>query len=67
MESYIVRIYRRGEVSPQNITGTVEEVGVEGMKPFHSIIELTSILREGGSEPGKVKKMRLSRRKEDRT
>ena len=43
MESYIVRIYRR-EVGDA-IAGVVEEALSRRTKPFHSLAELTELLR----------------------
>lgn len=44
MDDYIVRIYRRREENG-GLFGVVEEVGVEGRKPFRSMEELVRLLR----------------------
>lgn len=44
MEDFIVRIYRRKERNG-GLFGVVEEVGVEGRKPFRSMPELIRLLR----------------------
>ncbi|MGA1869935.1 MAG: hypothetical protein ACMUJM_15480 [bacterium] len=43
MESYIVRIYRRGE-SAEKLVGMVEEVGGTGQRAFRNFHELWDIL-----------------------
>ena len=56
---YIVRIYRYGKQKPRDIVGTVEEVGIEGKKPFASLEELWEIVTRtkdsaaAGELPGK--------------
>jgi hypothetical protein len=55
LESYIIRIYRRGNKIPHNLIGVVEEVGVEGKKSFTSLDELWSILNPIKSTPEKGK------------
>ena len=46
MDSYIVRIYRRGESkSGKEIAGLVEEVGTDQRRPFQSIAGLVTTLR----------------------
>lgn len=44
MEDFIVRIYRRKDENG-GLFGVVEEVGVEGRKPFRSMGELVALLR----------------------
>jgi hypothetical protein len=64
MDSYVVRIYRRGKGSPQNIVGLVELVDCEEEKAFTSFEELRAILntRQGDAagketdESGTLKK-----------
>ncbi|RPJ05604.1 MAG: hypothetical protein EHM36_08080 [Deltaproteobacteria bacterium] len=34
MKTYIVRIYRYGRDNPQNLVGAVEEIGIDGYRPF---------------------------------
>lgn len=47
IESYVIRIYRRDEQSPQNIIGLVEDVMIQETKPFKNFNELWEILRQG--------------------
>jgi hypothetical protein len=59
MEDYIVRIYRRRDENG-GLFGVVEEVGVEGRKPFRSMSELVALLR--GNPPnalGAAERIRL--------
>jgi hypothetical protein len=44
MNSYVVRIYRRGENNPRLLVGVVEEPGANGKKAFHNLYELWDIL-----------------------
>jgi hypothetical protein len=44
MNSYLVRIYRRGEDNPRVLVGVVEEPGVNGKKAFTNLYELWEIL-----------------------
>ena len=44
MNSYLVRIYRRGEDNPRILVGVVEELGVNGKKAFTNLYELWEIL-----------------------
>ena len=44
MNSYLVRIYRRGEDNPRLLVGVVEEPGVNGKKAFTNLYELWEIL-----------------------
>ena len=47
MDSYIVRVYRRGmSKSGEEITGLVEEVGTEQRRSFQSIAGLVTTLRQ---------------------
>jgi len=47
MDSYIVRVYRRGmNKSGEEITGLVEEVGTEQRRSFQSIAGLVTTLRQ---------------------
>jgi hypothetical protein len=53
MENYIVRIYRREEglgKAPERIIGTVETVGVEEKKTFHTAQELTCLFDCGPTD-----------------
>lgn len=44
MDSYIIRIYQRSEKNSSSLVGMVEEVGIEGRKPFRNYDELWEIL-----------------------
>ena len=44
METYILRIYRRGKGIPHRIIGIIEESGVEEKKAFTCLDELWRIL-----------------------
>lgn len=50
MDSYVVRIYRRNNGSPQKIVGLVELVDCEEAKAFTSFEELRAILSSGQGE-----------------
>lgn len=43
-QSYIVRIYRRGEGSPEEVVGLVEQVETGREAAFHSFDELRTVL-----------------------
>lgn len=45
MDSYIVRIYRRGQDDPGELAGLVEMVGTSERMSFRDFPELTSVLR----------------------
>jgi hypothetical protein len=45
MESYIVRVYRRGRHDPDEVAGIVETVGTESRLPFKSFSELVTAIR----------------------
>ena len=58
MDSYIVRIYRKGQDSPEEIAGLVEMVGSSERMAFKSFPELTSVLHsmlDDGSGSGRIK------------
>ena len=44
IESFIVRIYRRGEDDATNLVGIVEDPSTRGTEPFQSREELLRIL-----------------------
>ena len=47
MDSYIVRVYRRGTGSSgEEITGLVEEVGTSQRRSFQSVLGLITTIRE---------------------
>jgi hypothetical protein len=54
MDSYIVRIYRRGQDDPGELAGLVEMVGTSDRLSFRNFPELTSVLRrmlkQGGDD-----------------
>lgn len=50
METYIVRIYRDYERSPDGFLGSVERVGVNGQLSFRSFKELRAILSRTNGE-----------------
>jgi hypothetical protein len=54
MDSYIVRIYRRGQDDPGDLAGLVEMVGTSDRLSFRNFPELTSVLRrmlkQGGDD-----------------
>jgi hypothetical protein len=56
MNSYLVRIYRRGEDNRRVLVGVVEEPGVNGKKAFTNLYELWEILNPVEIEKTKVKK-----------
>ena len=56
MNSYLVRIYRRGENNPRVLVGLVEEPGVNGKKAFSNVYELWEILNPVKQEKSLKKK-----------
>ena len=44
MESYVIRIYRRGQATATDIIGTVEAASTGGKQSFHNAGELISLL-----------------------
>ena len=55
MNSYLVRIYRRGEDNPRMLVGIVEEIGKAEKRAFNNLDELWEILnpeKRGGNNPG---------------
>lgn len=63
--NYIIRIYRRGGKTPDKITGTVEEIGVDGSRWFHAAEELLALLIKGAGRRLKGKSA-VERRAEKR-
>ena len=58
MNSYLVRIYRRGEDNPRVLVGVVEEPGSNGKKAFTNLYELWEILnpvKESRAQPKRSK------------
>ena len=58
MNSYLVRIYRRGEDNPRMLVGVVEEIGKAEKRAFNNLDELWDILnpgKKGGNHPGKAR------------
>ncbi len=56
MESYIVRIYRRGKNLSRTLFGVVEQVGASEKKPFTNLDELWYILNSTKEGPAKSRK-----------
>jgi hypothetical protein len=52
MDSYIIRVYRRGRSKPDEISGLVEQVGSSQRRPFQTLRGLISIVRQliGGED-----------------
>lgn len=50
MESYIVRIYRRGQSDPDEVAGLVETVGADEKRAFRSFSDLMSVIRRAIDE-----------------
>jgi hypothetical protein len=50
MESYIVRVYRRGEDDPNEVAGLVETVGSDNRKAFRSFSGLITAIRHALGE-----------------
>ena len=46
MESYIVRVYRRGRNDPNEVAGLVESVGSDERKTFQTFNGLVSAIRQ---------------------
>ena len=44
MQSYIVRVYRRNPDNIDDVTGTVEKVGVNQKNTFHDLTDLQEYL-----------------------
>jgi hypothetical protein len=59
MESYVVRIYRRGKQKSKELVGVVERAGDATQRAFKTLDELLEILGSPGPAPGrKVRKGR---------
>ena len=65
MNSYSVRIYRRGEDNPRVLVGVVEEAGVNGKKAFTNLYELWEILNPVKEVQTLSKKSKNSKRKQN--
>ena len=50
MESYIVRVYRRGKDDPNEVAGLVETVGSDDRKAFQSFSGLITAIRHALGE-----------------
>ena len=66
MDSYIVRIYRRGTGSSgEEIAGLVEEVGTNQRRSFQSVLGLITTIREVigrcNPEPTNVQKLKAGK------
>ena len=53
MESYVVRIYRRGKEKSKELVGVVERAGDDGQRAFKTPDELLEILCSRGAAPGR--------------
>ena len=65
METFIVRIYRKGNGNPNSISGLVEEVEKEKTQGFATKDELWSIINPGGRREGPASQK--SKREKERT
>ena len=54
METFIVRIYRKGNGNPDSVSGLVEEVEREKTQGFATKDELWSIINPGGKRAGQA-------------
>ncbi|MEE9493186.1 MAG: hypothetical protein V3W04_07400 [Gammaproteobacteria bacterium] len=50
MESFILRVYRRDKNDPENMVGTVEDVGTQEQAVFHSMNGLQRLLSQTFNE-----------------
>ncbi len=50
METYILHIYRRDRNISDSLVGLVEEVGVEGKKPFRNLGQFWDVLNAKAGE-----------------
>ena len=50
MDSYIVRVYRRGQSDPNEVAGLVETVGTDERKAFQSFSGLVTAIRQALGE-----------------
>jgi hypothetical protein len=46
MESYVVRVYRKGQSDPNEVAGLVEIVGTDERKAFQSFSGLVTAIRQ---------------------
>lgn len=60
-QSYIVRIYRRGEGSPEEVVGLVEQVETGREAAFHSFDELRTVL---AAKPRRKRRRKRARSRE---
>ena len=44
MESYLIRIYRRGEKNNKDLAGIIEQIGIAGQMVFQTTEDLIKIL-----------------------
>jgi hypothetical protein len=65
VETYIVRIYRRGGEDPRELVGVVEEVGVEGRRAFNNFDEFRIIFSDAPRARQREKPARRGRRHKD--
>ena len=50
MESYVVRVYRRGQSDPNEVAGLVESVGTDERRAFQSFSGLVTAIRQALGE-----------------
>ena len=66
MESYIVRVYRRGRKRPDEVAGLVETVATEEKKSFQNFSGLVTAIRAavgiGDNESGLEKPIYLNKK-----
>lgn len=65
MQSYIVRVYRKGKGLSRDLVGMVQEVGGREARPFKNRQALLDILNAPEEAPGPVKRDRKPRKGPD--
>ena len=66
MESYVIRIYRRGEDKTDDVVGILESVETGGKQAFKNMDELVRILsvpKRKSSPKGKKSNQKIKRKK----
>jgi len=66
LRTYILRIYRNERNISHSFVGLVEEVGVQGKKPFNNLGQLWNILNAKTAETVQVKKRKRAKNEERR-
>ena len=67
MDSYVIRIYRRGEDKADDVVGIVESVETGGKQAFKNMDELVRILsvpKRKSSPKGKKSKQNIKRKQQ---